>query len=96
MCNVPVSGKANGDKNQFWAWLDSNLIVESYNEPGVAHCTCQGITKIPHSNIFQTFNIVLHLRIVKNQMECHVLWHFIWLFTVCKIPHLRFFLSTND
>ena len=25
VCDVPVSGKANGDRNQLWAWLDSDL-----------------------------------------------------------------------
>ena len=25
VCDVPVSCKANGDKNQLWAWLDSDL-----------------------------------------------------------------------
>ena len=30
VCNVPVSCKANGDRNQLGAWLDSDLIVELY------------------------------------------------------------------
>ena len=25
VCDVPVSCKANGDRNQLWAWLDSDL-----------------------------------------------------------------------
>ena len=28
VCNVPVSCKANGDRNQLGAWLGSHLIVE--------------------------------------------------------------------
>ena len=28
VCNVPVSAKANGNRNQLGAWLDSGLIVE--------------------------------------------------------------------
>ena len=28
VCNVPVSAKANGNRNQLGAWLDSVLIVE--------------------------------------------------------------------
>ena len=27
VCNVPVSAKANGNRNQVGAWLDSGLIV---------------------------------------------------------------------
>ena len=29
-CNVPVSCKANGDKNWLGKWLNSNVRVESY------------------------------------------------------------------
>ena len=27
VCNVPISSKANGDRNQLGAWLDSDLII---------------------------------------------------------------------
>ena len=30
VCNIPVSCKANGDRNQLEVWLDSELIVEKY------------------------------------------------------------------
>ena len=31
VCNVSVSCKANGDRNQLGAWLDTDLIAEQYN-----------------------------------------------------------------
>ena len=42
--NVPVSCKANRDRNQLGAWLDSDLIVEKYVYVYLEICVCKNFT----------------------------------------------------
>ena len=43
----------------------------------------------PNNVEFLSVNIIFILANSADLVKCHVLWHFIWVFTVCKSARFR-------
>ena len=45
-------------------------------------------SEFPNYDIFLSLKIVLTKAKTVDQMKCHLMWHFIWVFTFCQIIRL--------